>query len=119
MATTAQLATVTNLINTLITDQHNEEITGTVMNTVLHAIKALAPSAYTGDFDNADLDGEFTIDIEHNLNTLLPDVKVVDNTGRILAGANIEAIVIDADNVRIGLGTSISGTYKYIILKHD
>ena len=119
MATSTQIDNVTTQINTLITDQHNEEITGTIMNTVLHLIKDLAPVVYTSTFDNGDLDVDFQIDVEHNLGTLFPDVKLIDGNGKIMGAANAEFTVIDEDTVRIGMGALISGTYSYIILKHD
>lgn len=119
MATPAHIQNVTEQINTLITDQHNEEITGTILNTVLHLIKALAPVAYAGTFDNGDLDVDYSIDIGHNLGTLYPDAKVIDGDGRIMGAANVEFTVIDEDNIRLGMGASISGTHSFIITKHD
>lgn len=119
MATQAAISNVTNQINTLITDQHNEEVTGTAMNTVLHLIKALAPSSYTGSFANAALDASFEITIAHSLNTSYPAVRVFDGNKRELSAANIEITVIDANNIKLGLGDVITGTYTYIITKND
>jgi len=119
MATQTQIDAVGSQINSLITDQHNEEVTGTILNTVMHAIKDLTPEALTGSFDNDDLAVDFTIDVEHSLGTTLPDVKVFDNTGRQLGPANIDIVVVDQDTVRLGIGAAITGTYTYIVVKHD
>jgi len=119
MATATQILTVTNSINTLITDQHNEEITGTVMNSVLHLIKALATVVYTGTFDNADLDVDFDVEITHNLNTLFPDVMLIDNNDRLLSAANFELTILDANTVRIGMAAAIDAAHSYKISKND
>ncbi len=119
MATSAQISNVTSQINALITDQHNEEVTGTALNTVLHLIKALAPTAFTGSFDNGDLDASFEIIVTHSLNTSLPSVRVFDGAGREYSAANVEITIVNANSIKLGLGDEISGTFTYIIIKHD
>jgi hypothetical protein len=119
MATLAQIATVTSQINTLITDEHNEEITGTVLNTVMHLIKGLAPSAYTGNFANANLNGSYEITINHGLNTSLPAIRIFDENNRELGAANVEITIMDANNIKLGMGSSIAGAHTYIIAKND
>jgi hypothetical protein len=119
MATALQIQGVTSQINNLITDQHNEEITGTILNSVLHAIKALAPVCFPGTFLNTDLDADFNIEIEHGLNTSHPDVSIKDNNGRVLTPTNFELYIIDANNIRVGMGAAITGTYSYKISKND
>lgn len=119
MATQAQINNVTNQINTLITDQHNEEVTGTALNTVLHLVKALAPASYTGSLNNGNLNGSYEITINHGLNTLLPAVRVFNGNKREYSAANVEITVVDANNIKLGFGDVITGTFTYIITKND
>ena len=119
MATIDRISTVTDQINNLITDEHNEEVTGTILNTVFHLVKDLAPVSDLGTFNNASLDSESNLTIEHPLDTLFPDVFVKDNNGRVLSPTNFEFYVIDNTHIRIGMGGPIEGEYSYKIVKND
>lgn len=119
MALTSDITSTITQINTYIKTNGNEEVTATIMNTILQLIVGLISEAYTGTFDNADLDADYEITITHGLATLLPQVLIYDNNNQLIGPANVGITVVDDDNIKLSLQDSITGTWSYLIIKHD
>lgn len=119
MATQSDITTVIASINTNITENANEEITGTIMNAVLLQVVNLIPPVVTGSLDNDDLDGSYEYEVEHNLNTSFPLVWLMDGSNKIAGPANVDFVMVDANTIKFAFHGEITGTWYYKISKDD
>jgi len=119
MATQEQIIILGNSIDIKITENFNEENSGENLNLLLHEIKDLLSLAKKGTFQNTDLDENYEIEIAHELGTEYPDISIWDNLGKEQGPASVHRTVVDENIVRFSLGDTITGIWRYNIIKHD
>jgi hypothetical protein len=109
--------TLKGLIDTNINTNGIRSITGAKANTALKDIVDSLDRSYTLSFENADLDANSEIIINHLLNTAYPFVVVYDSNNTRVLDVNYDITVIDANNIRLAMPGAITGTYVISIKK--
>ncbi len=99
----------------------NQEITGPVLQDMLTDFidskankNQVSPSVFTKLIKPDDLDGSYTINIEHNLNCKVPDIIMYDNNGYRVGQAHFDILIVDADNFSVIFPEAIAGNHKLI-----
>jgi len=78
-------------------------------------IKILQTLSFQDTFDDDDLDGGYEITIEHSLGTDIPIVFLYDGDFNYVDLNGVLSIT-DLNNIKLSLGSSITGTWKVVVV---
>lgn len=118
---TFPISTLKQRVNTYIKENRKQEITGPVLQSILHdiidSINALfPPDPVKNSFNASNLDGTGSITITHNLGTLTPNVTLTAPDGTQMFETNVIIKTTSANAVKLTIiSPEPTGNYNYEI----
>jgi hypothetical protein len=110
-------ATLTSNMKAVIKGNGTRNITGAILQGILEDMIDSLDLGASSTFDDADLDGNSSITINHLLGTTTPAVFVYDNNGELVKYINYDVVIIDSNQLSLTFPGSITGTWNYLIKK--
>lgn len=110
------------IVQDIIKTNGQQAITGEVHQGLLkHFIDSkankaeVAPASFTRLIKPADLDGNFSINLSHNLSCAVPDVVMYNHEGYRIGPAHFDIQIVNANNLKIIFPEAIAGNHKCVI----